>query len=70
MAEKLSLGRAAEAQLRQNLLLKARTGDKHATQELQTIYNVRIWSDKERATLVYSTPEPKANRGKRTVRKS
>lgn len=57
MGEKLSLGREAEAQLRQNLLLKARTGDKHATQELQTIYNVRIWSEQELATMVYDMPK-------------
>ena len=70
MSERFSLSQEEEAQFRQGLLRKARKGDEKAKQELQNIYNVRIWSEKERAKLVYDTPEPKAKGGKRKARRS
>lgn len=51
---------------RQELFRKARKGDRKATQELQEVYGVRLWSEKERAKLVYDTPQ----RGKQKGRKS
>lgn len=60
MAEKWSsLNQEEEALHRLSLFRKARKGDEKARQELQNVYNVRVWSEKERAKLVYSTPEPK-----------
>ena len=47
MEEKWSLSKEEEVQLRQSLLRKARKGDTKATQELQKIYNVRIWSEQD-----------------------
>ncbi|MGC4097000.1 MAG: hypothetical protein QM706_07775 [Nitrospira sp.] len=69
MSERFSLSQEEEAQFRQSLLRKARKGDEKAKQELQNIYNVRIWSEQERAKLVYSTPQPKAKRGKPRAKK-
>ena len=66
MGEKWSLSQEEEALLRQTLFRKAKKGDEKAKQELQKIYGVRLWSDKERAKLVYNTPK----RGKRKARKS
>ena len=66
MGEKWSLNKEEEDLLRLSLFRKARKGDEHATQELQKVYGVRLWSEKERATLVYDTP----TRGKRKTRKS
>ena len=42
---------------RQGLFRKARKGDKKAALELQELYGVRLWSEKERATLVYDIPK-------------
>ena len=61
MGEKWSLSQEEEALLRQTLFRKAKKGDEKAKQELQKIYGVRLWSEKERAKLVYDTPK----RGKR-----
>ena len=55
---------------RQGLFRKARKGDEKAKQELQSVYGVRVWSEQERAKLVYTTPQPKPPRGKRKARKS
>jgi hypothetical protein len=66
MGEKWSLNKEEEDLLRQSLFRKARKGDEKATQELQEVYGVRLWSEKERATLVYNTPK----RGKRKARKA
>jgi hypothetical protein len=66
MSEKFSLSQEEEAQFRQNLLGKARKGDEKAKQELQRIYGVRLWSEKERGKLVYDTP----TRGKEKARKA
>ena len=38
--------------------------------ELQDTYGVRLFSEHERARLVYDTPEPKAKVGKRKARRS
>ena len=65
MGEKWSLSKEEEAQLRQSLLQKARKGDTKAKQELQKIYNVRIWSEQERAILVYDHPQDTSKRRKR-----
>ncbi len=51
---------------RQTLFRKARKGDVKAKLELQEVYGVRLWSEKERATLVYDTPK----RGKGKARKA
>lgn len=51
---------------RHRLLRKARKGDEQAKQELREVYGVRLWSEQERATLVYDAP----TRGKRKGRKA
>jgi hypothetical protein len=66
MAENWSLSQEEEDLHRQALFRKARKGDAKAKQELQETYGVRLWSEKERATLVYDNPK----RGKQTARKS
>ena len=38
-------------------MIVARKGDEKATLELQEVYGVRLWSEKERAALVYDTPK-------------
>ena len=66
MGEKWSLTQEEEDQHRQLLFRKARKGDEKAKQELQEVYGVRLWSEKERAQLVYDTPK----RGKGKASKS
>ena len=66
MSERFSLSQEEEAQFRQSLLRKARKDDEKAKQELQTIYGVRLWSEKERAKLVYENPKG----GKQKAKKS
>ena len=66
MSERFSLSQEEEALRRQTLFRKAKKGDEKAKQELQKTYGVRLWSEKERATLVYETPK----RGKGKARKS
>ncbi|MFZ1805385.1 MAG: hypothetical protein WAU05_15755 [Nitrospira sp.] len=46
---------------RQRLFRKARKSYEKAKQDLQEVYGVRLWSEHERAELVYGTP----TRGKR-----
>ena len=70
MSERFSLSQEEEAQFRQGLLRKARKGDAKAKQELQNIYNVRIWSEQERAKLVYNASQPKSKGGKVKTRKT
>lgn len=71
MAQKwASMTQEEEDVHRQRLFRKARKGDEKAKQELQEIYGVRLWSEKERTKLVYTPPEPKAKRGKPKARKS
>ena len=57
MGEKWSLSQEEEDLHRQDLFRKARKGDEKAEQELQETYGVRLWSEKERAALVYETPK-------------
>ena len=66
MSERFSLSQEDEVLRRQTLFRKAKKGDEKAKQELQKTYGVRLWSEKERATLVYETPK----RGKGKARKS
>ena len=66
MGENWSLSQEEEDLHRQGLFRKARKGDEKAKQELQETYGVRLWSEQERAKLVYDTPQ----RGKRKARKS
>lgn len=66
MGEKWSLSQEEEDLHRQGLFRKARKGDEKAKQELQDLYGVRLWSEKERATLVYEN----SKRGKQKARKS
>lgn len=71
MGEKWSsLNQEEEAQHRLTLLRKARKGDEKAKRELQETYNVRVWSEKERAKLVYENSQADAKRGKQKARKS
>lgn len=64
MGEKWSLSQEEEDLHRQGLFRKARKGDEKAKQELQEVYGVRLWSEKERAKLVYHNPRHAAKRGK------
>lgn len=58
MGEKwASLTQEEEDLHRQKLFRKARKGNEKAKQELQDVYGVRLWSEKERAKLVYDTPK-------------
>ncbi len=57
MGEKWSLSQEEEDAHRQQLFRKARKGDEKAKQELQAVYGVRLWSEKERATLIYDAPK-------------
>ena len=66
MGENWSLSQEEEDLHRQSLFRKARKGDEKATQELQEIYGVRLWSEQERAKLVYENPKG----GKQKARKS
>ncbi len=61
-----SLSQEEEDMHRQSLFRKARKGDEKAQQELQETYGVRLWSEHERAELVYDNPK----RGKQKARKS
>lgn len=61
MAQQWSLSQEEEDLHRQRLFRKARKGDEQAKQELQEVYGVRLWSEQERAALVYDNPK----RGKR-----
>jgi hypothetical protein len=70
MGEKWSLSQEEEDLHRQTLFRKARKGDEKAKQELQDVYGVRLWSEKERAKLVYDNPRHAAKRGKQKARKS
>ena len=70
MALHWPLGGEEEALVRGSLFRKARKGDKKAKQELAETYGVRLFSEHERAKLVYSTPQPKKpRRGKRKAQK-
>jgi len=62
--EKWSLSKEEEDLRRQSLFRKARKGDEQAKQELQKVYGVRLWSEKERARLEYDNPRHAAKRGK------
>lgn len=57
MAQRWSLSQEEEDLHRQGLFRKARKGDEKAKQELQEVYGVRLWSEQERAKLVYDTPK-------------
>jgi hypothetical protein len=63
MGENWSLSQEEEDLHRQGLFRKARKGDEKAKQELQEVYGVRLWTEQERATLVYENPRHKAKRG-------
>lgn len=57
MGDTWSLNQEEEDLHRQLLFRKARKGDEKAKQELQDVYGVRLWSEKERAKLVYDNPK-------------
>jgi hypothetical protein len=63
MPARWSLSQEEEDLHRQGLFRKARKGDEKATLELQEVYGVRLWSEKERAALVYENPRHAARRG-------
>jgi hypothetical protein len=67
MGEHWSLSQEEEDMTRRQLFRKARKGDAKAKQELATTYGVRLWSEQERAKLVYENQRPqrgKTQRGK------
>ncbi|UVT17624.1 MAG: hypothetical protein H8K04_08870 [Nitrospira sp.] len=57
MAHPWSGNQEEEEEHRQGLFRKARKGDKNAKLELQEDYGARLWSEKERAKLVYDNPK-------------
>ncbi|MDK2743405.1 MAG: hypothetical protein H8K03_00875 [Nitrospira sp.] len=57
MAQRWSLSQEEEDVHRQGLFRKARKGDEKARLELQDVYGVRLWSEHERAKLVYENPK-------------
>jgi len=63
MGAQWSLSQEEEDMHRQSLFRKARKGDEKSTQELQEVYGVRLWSEHERAELVYENPRYAARRG-------
>jgi hypothetical protein len=63
MRDQWSLNQEEEDKNRQSLFRKARKGDEKAKQELQEVYGVRLWSEHERAQLVYENPRYVARRG-------
>jgi hypothetical protein len=63
MGAQWSLSQEEEDLHRQRLFRKARKGDEKATLELQEVYGVRLWSEQERAELVYENPRHAAKRG-------
>ena len=63
MKDQWSLNQEEEDKNRQSLFRKARKGDEKAKQELQEVYGVRLWSEHERAQLVYENPRHVARRG-------
>jgi hypothetical protein len=65
MAEHWSLSQEEEDTTRRQLFQKARKGDAKAKQELVNTYGVRLWSEKERAQLVYENVKPKRGKPKR-----
>lgn len=62
MGAQWSLSQEEEDMHRQSLFRKARKGDEKAKQELQEVYGVRLWSEHERAELVYENPRHAARR--------
>ncbi len=66
MGDKWSLNQEEEELHRKSLFRKARKGDVQAKHELQEVYGVRLWSEKELAALAYDTPK----RGKGPARKA
>lgn len=63
MGAQWSLSQEEEDMQRQSLFRKARKGDEKAKLELQEVYGVRLWSEQERAELVYENPRYAARRG-------
>lgn len=57
MRDQWSLSQEEEDVNRRILFRKARKGDPKAKQELETTYGVRLWSEHERAQLVYENPQ-------------
>lgn len=51
------LSKEEEDLRREELFREARKVDEQAKQELLKVYGVRLWSEKERAKLVYDTPK-------------
>ncbi len=55
---------------RQELFRKARKGDDQAARELQKVYGVRLWSEKEKAKLVYEPPKRSSKKSQSSKRTS
>ena len=65
MAEHWSLSQEEEDTRRRQLFHMARKGDAKAKQDLVNTYGVRLWSEQERAQLVYENVKPKRGKPKR-----
>jgi hypothetical protein len=62
MSERFSLSQEEEALLRQTLFRKAKKGDEKAKQELQKLYGMRLWSEKNGRS--WSMIRPNAGKGR------
>jgi hypothetical protein len=62
MGEQWSTTQEEEELYRKQLFRKAKRGDAKARRELHETYAVRIWSEQERAGLVYENPKFKPER--------
>lgn len=65
MGEHWSLSQEEEDLNRRQLFRKARKGDAKAKQELAMTYGVRLWSEQERAKLVYENQTSKRGKTQR-----
>ena len=59
MADTWSTTQEEEELYRRELFRKAGKGDQKAKRELEEVYKVKLWSERERATLVYENPTGK-----------
>lgn len=66
MGDQWSISQEEEDMNRRILFRKARKGDTKAKQELETTYGVRLWSERERAQLVYENPRHSKTSKRRT----
>jgi hypothetical protein len=65
MGEQWSTTQEEEELYRKQLFRKAKRGDAKAKQELAMTYGVRLWSEQERAKLVYENQTSKRGKTQR-----